>query len=152
MRSVAKKYYPIDACQSKSNAETSTASSFKYICNSNDEIEQVLYDTFDCQGTPNSRMSMTDLGIVNFACNYSASCPYAMMCISGNCGDECNLCLSESDAESLRENYDTQCEPFLLDRCLEDGGSFYRHECEGNVLSVFDQMVALFHIIATMAT
>ena len=81
---------------------------------------------------------MTDLGIVDFACNYSVSCPYAMRCLSKSCGDECNLCLSEPDAESLRENYDTRCKPFLLDRCLTDIGFFYRYECEGSGITIFD--------------
>ena len=81
---------------------------------------------------------MTDLGNVDFACNYEVSCPYAMQCISDNCGDECNLCSTESDMELLIENHNTVCLPFILDICINDDGYFFRYKCEDNALTIFE--------------
>ena len=93
---------------------TSVISSFKYVCNSNNEIEKHIYDTFNCQATPNNYTltNMTIIGVENYACDYSLPCDYAIACSFLECNrnatdTECNLCSAESYEDLLTSNHDT---------------------------------------------
>jgi len=137
-------YYPIDACESDINATASIISSFKYICNENDTVEQYIYDTFNCEGTPTSMITnMTYLDIQHYSCNQPSSCDYAIQCSFLECNSnssdtECNLCSAESYQDLLTQNHDTHCRPYIKDQCLGSNESFaYSFQCQGGVLSEY---------------
>ena len=112
-------YYPIGACETYVNATSGEMESFKYVCNDDDEIEMQLYDTFDCYGDTNRTRDASELDLLAFQCKSEyGDCSHSIGCSFSDCGDDsgCDSC-SGLSIESLIQNHNTHCFPYITNQC-----------------------------------
>ena len=77
---------------------------------------------------------MTAMGIEEFACNHTSSCPYVNFCNGERCDPDCTLCEGKSGLELLSTNVNSYCRPYVVDRCFKHGPHLDYWRCENGVL------------------